>query len=220
MRILVVAPHMDDEVLGCGGIMAKYAKEGHEVYVAVVTNGQPPLFTKEEDDVDKANCLEAHKLLGVKETFFLDLPAAMLDTMPKYKLNGAINKVVQKLVPDELYIPHKGDMHFDHKMINEACMVAVRPRSEEAVKRVYVYETLSETEWDVQSADNYFMPNVFVDISDYIDLKIEAMAKFSQQIIEYPSPRSKEGIRSLALNRGMTVYKKYAESFMLIREIR
>ena len=220
MRILVVAPHMDDEVLGCGGIMAKYAKEGHEVYVAVVTNGQPPLFTKEEDDVDKANCLEAHKLLGVKETFFLDLPAAMLDTMPKYKLNGAINKVVQKLVPDELYIPHKGDMHFDHKMINEACMVAVRPRSEEAVKRVYVYETLSETEWDVPSADNYFMPNVFVDISDYIDLKIEAMSKFSQQIIEYPSPRSKEGIRSLALNRGMTVYKKYAESFMLIREIR
>ena len=220
MRILVVAPHMDDEVLGCGGIMAKYAKEGHEVYVAVVTNGQPPLFTKEEDDVDKANCLEAHKLLGVKETFFLDLPAAMLDTMPKYKLNGAINKVVQKLVPDELYIPHKGDMHFDHKLINEACMVAVRPRSEEAVKRVYVYETLSETEWDVPSADNYFMPNVFVDISDYIDLKIEAMSKFSQQIIEYPSPRSKEGIRSLALNRGMTVYKKYAESFMLIREIR
>ena len=220
MRILVVAPHMDDEVLGCGGIMAKYAKEGHEVYVAVVTNGQPPLFTKEEDDVDKANCLEAHKLLGVKETFFLDLPAAMLDTMPKYKLNGAINKVVQKLVPDEIYIPHKGDMHFDHKMINEACMVAVRPRSEEAVKRVYVYETLSETEWDVPSADNYFMPNVFVDISDYIDLKIEAMSKFSQQIIEYPSPRSKEGIRSLALNRGMTVYKKYAESFMLIREIR
>ena len=220
MRILVVAPHMDDEVLGCGGIMAKYAKEGHEVYVAVVTNGQPPLFTREEDDIDKANCLEAHKLLGVKETFFLDLPAAMLDTMPKYKLNGAINKVVQKLVPDELYIPHKGDMHFDHKMINEACMVAVRPRSEEAVKRVYVYETLSETEWDVPSADNYFMPNVFVDISDYIDLKIEAMAKFSQQIIEYPSPRSKEGIRSLALNRGMTVYKKYAESFMLIREIK
>ena len=220
MRILVVAPHMDDEVLGCGGIMAKYAKEGHEVYVAVVTNGQPPLFTREEDDIDKTNCLEAHKLLGVKKTFFLDLPAAMLDTMPKYKLNGAINKVVQKLVPDELYIPHKGDMHFDHKMINEACMVAVRPRSEEAVKRVYVYETLSETEWDVPSADNYFMPNVFVDISDYIDLKIEAMAKFSQQIIEYPSPRSKEGIRSLALNRGMTVYKKYAESFMLIREIR
>lgn len=220
MKVLVVAPHMDDEVLGCGGIMAKYAKEGHEVYVAVVTNGQPPLFTKEEDDVDKANCLEAHKLLGVKETFFLDLPAAMLDTMPKYKLNGAINKVVQKLVPDEIYIPHKGDMHFDHKMINEACMVAVRPRSEEAVKRVYAYETLSETEWDVPSADNYFMPNVFVDISEYIDLKIEAMAKYSQQIIEYPSPRSKEGIRSLALNRGMTVYKKYAESFMLIREIR
>ena len=211
---------MDEEALGCGGIMAKYAKEGHEVYVAVVTNGQPPLFTKEEDDVDKANCLEAHKLLGVKETFFLDLPAAMLDTMPKYKLNGAINKVVQKLVPDEIYIPHKGDMHFDHKMINEACMVAVRPSSEVAVKRVYAYETLSETEWDVLSADNYFMPNVFVDISDYIDLKIEAMSKFSQQIIEYPSPRSKEGIRSLALNRGMTVYKKYAESFMLIREIK
>ena len=219
MRILVVAPHMDDEVLGCGGIMAKYAKEGHEVYVAVVTNGQPPLFTREEDDIDKTNCLEAHKLLGVKKTFFLDLPAAMLDTVSRYKLNGAIGKIVNEIKPDELYIPHRGDMHFEHKLVNEACMVAARPRNNEAVKRVYAYETLSETEWDIPGADNYFMPTVFEDISDYRDFKIEAMEQYSEQIVEYPSPRSAEGIGALAMHRDSTVNRKYAESFMSIREI-
>lgn len=220
MKILVVAPHPDDEVLGCGGIMAKYADEGHEVYVAIVTKGAEPLFTDEEDQIDKKHCLNAHKLLGVKKTFFLDLPAAMLDTIPRYKLNGAIGKVVSEVLPDEIYIPHIGDMHFDHKLINEACMVAVRPRSDKAVKRVYAYETLSETEWDIPNTSNFFMPNVYVDISDYIEKKIEAMREYKEQIMEYPSPRSVEGIKSLAMTRGMTVNKKYAESFMLIREIR
>lgn len=220
MKILVVAPHPDDEVLGCGGIMAKYADEGHEVYVAIVTKGAEPLFTDEEDQIDKKHCLNAHKLLGVKKTFFLDLPAAMLDTIPRYKLNGAIGKVVSEVLPDEIYIPHIGDMHFDHKLINEACMVAVRPRSDKAVKRVYAYETLSETEWDIPNTSNFFMPNVYVDISDYIEKKIEAMREYKEQIMEYPSPRSVEGIKSLAMTRGMTVNKKYAESFMLIREIK
>ena len=220
MKILVIAPHPDDEVLGCGGIMAKYAKEGHEVYVAVVTKGTEPLFSAEEDKIDKEHCLNAHKLLGVKKTFFLDLPAAMLDSVPRYKLNGEIAKVVNEILPDEIYIPHIGDMHFDHKLINEACMVAVRPRGEKYVKRVYAYETLSETEWDIPNTTNFFMPNVYVDISDYIDKKIEAMKEYKEQIMECPSPRSVEGIKSLAMTRGMTVNKKYAESFMLIREIK
>lgn len=220
MKILVIAPHPDDEVLGCGGIMAKYATEGHEVYVAVVTKGIEPLFSEEEDKIDKEQCLNAHKLLGVKKTFFLDLPAAMLDTVPRYKLNGDIAKVVNEVLPDEIFIPHIGDMHFDHKLINEACMVAVRPRNEKCVKRVYAYETLSETEWDIPNSSNFFMPNVYVDISDYIDKKVAAMKEYKEQIMEYPSPRSAEGIKSLAMTRGMTVNRKYAESFMLIREIK
>lgn len=220
MRILIIAPHPDDEILGCGGIIAKNVDRGNEVYVAVVTSGQAPLFDEEDDKIDRECCLRSHELLGVKKTFFLDLPAAMLDSVPRYKLNGAIGKVVNEVKPDEMYIPHKGDMHFDHKLINESCMVAVRPRSSDAVKRVYAYETLSETEWDIPSADNYFMPNVYVDISDYIDLKIKAMEEYKEQIMEYPSPRSVEGIKALAMNRGATVNRKYAESFMLIREIK
>ena len=220
MKILIIAPHPDDEILGCGGIIAKNIAEENEVYIAIVTSGQAPLFNPEDDKVDRDCCLNAHKLLGVKKTFFLDLPAAMLDSVPRYKLNGSIAKVVIEVMPDEIYIPHIGDMHFDHKLINEACMVAVRPRSEKCVKRVYAYETLSETEWDIPSTTNFFMPNVYVDISDYIDKKIAAMKEYKEQIMEYPSPRSEEGIKSLAMTRGMTVNKKYAESFMLIREIK
>ena len=219
MKILIIAPHPDDVILGCGGIIAKNVALGNEVYVAVVTSGQAPLFNEEDDRIDRECCLKSHEPLGVKKTFFLDPPAAMLDSVPRYKLNGAIGKVVNEVKPDEMYIPRKGDMHFDHKLINEACMVAVYPRSAEPVKRVYAYETLSETEWDIPGADNYFMPTVFEDISDYRDFKIEAMEQYSEQIVEYPSPRSAEGIGALAMHRDFTVNRKYAESFMSIREI-
>ena len=220
MKILVIAPHPDDEVLGCGGIISKYAAAGHDVYVAIITKGAEPLFSKQDNIIDEKEAKAAHKLLGVKETFWLDFPAAMLESVPRYQLNSQIGKIIKKVNPEEVYIPHRGDMHLDHKMIVDACMVGLRPRGKQVVSRIYAYETLSETEWDIPNVVNAFIPNVYVDITKHIDKKIKAMKLYKTQICEYPDPRSEEAIRALAILRGSTVSTKYAESFMLIREIK
>ena len=220
MRVLIIAPHPDDEILGCGGLIAKYLAEGHEVFVGIVTKETEPLFTEEQDAENKSYCLNAHKLLGVTDTFFLDLPAAMLESIPRYELNGTIDKLIRKVQPEEVYIPHRGDMHLDHKMVVDACMVALRPRFDYTVKRIYAYETLSETEWDIPNTTNAFIPNVYVDITKYIDKKTVAMAEVKSQVCAFPNPRSIEAIRALAMLRGSTISREYAEAFMLIRDIK
>ncbi len=220
MKVLIIAPHPDDEVLGCGGLIAKYLDEGHEVYVGVVTKETEPLYAEEEDQENKKASRNAHKVLGVTDTFFLNLPAAMLESIPRYELNSAIGKLISEIRPEEVFIPHRGDMHLDHKMIVDACMVAVRPRFDYSVKRIYAYETLSETEWDIPNTTNAFIPNVYVDITKYIDKKLAAMEEYKTQICDYPNPRSVQGIRALAMLRGTTISREYAEAFMLIRDIR
>ena len=220
MKVLVIAPHPDDEVLGCGGVIAKYVKEGHKVYVGIVTKVTEPLFNEEFDKKNKEHCLNAHKVLGVTKTIFLDFPAAMLESVPRHELNSGIDKLIKDVKPDEVYIPHRGDMHLDHKMIVDACMVALRPRFDYSVKRVYAYETLSETEWDIPNTTNVFIPNVYVDITKYIDIKLKAMKQYKNQICKFPNPRSTKGIQSLGALRGSTVSKECCEAFMLIREIK
>lgn len=220
MKVLIIAPHPDDEILGCGGTIARYLDEGHEVYVGIVTKESEPLFTEEQDAENKMYCLNAHKLLGVTETIFLNFPAAMLESVPRYELNGAIDCLIRQIAPEVVYIPHRGDMHLDHKMVVDACMVALRPRFDYSVKRIYAYETLSETEWDIPNTTNAFIPNVYVDIAKYIDKKTNAMNEVKSQICEFPNPRSIEAIRALAMLRGSTISREYAEAFMLIRDIR
>ncbi len=220
MKVLIIAPHPDDEVLGCGGIIAKNVACNNETYVGVITKACEPVFSEEYDKENKEHCLNAHKLLNVKETFFLDFPAAMLDSVDRCELNAAVASLIRDLAPEEVYIPHRGDLHLDHKLTSDACMVALRPRNDYSVKRVYAYETLSETEWEIPNSANAFVPNVFVDISEYIDLKLEAMKEYKKQLCKYPDPRSIEAIKALAMLRGSTISKEYAESFMLIREIK
>lgn len=220
MKILVIAPHQDDEVLGCGGIIAKHVAKGDKVYVCVVTKATEPVFTKKDVEIDLRETKNAHKFLGVTETIYLDFPAAMLETVPRHELNGAFINLIQKVKPEEVYIPFRGDMHIDHKMVADACMVALRPVYKHKVNRIYAYETLSETEWDAPTVDNVFAPNVYEDITDYLDKKISAMKQYKTKIQKYPNPRSAEGIKALAMHRGGTVCKKYAESFMLLRSVK
>lgn len=220
MRVLVIAPHPDDEIIGVGGTIAKRAAEGHEVYVCVVTKACEPLFSSEIVEYGRKECRQADALLGVKETIFLDFPAVMLETIPRYQLNDGILKTVQKIMPDEVYIPHRGDMQLDHKMVVDAAMVALRPKYEHVVKRIYAYETLSETGWDIPNSTNEFIPNVYEDISVTINKKIEAMNKFRSQLGEFPNARSLGAIEALAKYRGATVNVNAAEAFSLIREIK
>ena len=220
MKILIVAPHPDDEVLGCGGIISKYISQGHEVHVAIITKTCEPVFPADFDEKNKTDCLNAHKILGVTKTHFLDFPAAMLESVPRHEFNSAIIKLIKDVAPEEVYIPHRGDMHLDHKMVVDACMVALRPRFDYVTKRIYAYETLSESEWDIPNTTNIFIPNVYVDITDYFNNKLEAMKQYKNQLSEYPNPRSLQAIEALAMLRGSTISKKYAESFMLIRDIK
>lgn len=220
MKVLVIAPHPDDEIIGVGGTIAKRVKAGDEVYVCVVTKGVEPLFQEEQVNQVQAECKAADALLGVKETIFLNFPAVMLETVPRYELNGKIMEIVRSLTPDEVYIPHRGDMQLDHQMVVDAAMVAVRPRGEVYPKRVYAYETLSETGWNIPNIVNEFIPTVYEDITDTFRIKLKAMSVFASQLAPFPATRSLGAIDALAKYRGATVGVEAAEALCLIREVK
>ena len=219
MKELYFAPHPDDEILGCGGTMAKHIKNGDEVYVCVVTKGVEPLFNKNVIEQTRAEQRSAHEYLGVKETVYLDFPAVMLEEEHRYIINQRILEVVDRIKPDNVYIPHFGDMQKDHAIVSESVLVAVRPKYAFKVKRVYSYETLSETEWNIPHVTNAFLPNYYIDISDTLSDKLNALAKFQSQISDFPNPRSLEAAEALAKLRGSTILTSAAEAFCLVREI-
>ena len=220
MRVLVIAPHPDDEIIGVGGTIAKRVKNGDEVSVCIVTKGKEPLFREDFIEQGRRECRKADSMLGVKETIFLDFPAVMLETVPRHILNNAISEIIQKIKPDEVYIPHRGDMQLDHQIVVDAAMVAVRPKYEHVVKRVYAYETLSETGWNIPNTVNEFIPTVYENIEDTLSLKLNSMSVFQSQLAAFPAARSVEAIEALAKFRGATVNVGAAEAFSLIREIR
>lgn len=215
MKVLVFAPHNDDEVLGVGGTIAKYASLGHEVFICEVTKSN----TDEEIKEERSEALAAHQLLGVKETIFLDFPIVTLRETPLVKINAEFLKVVEDIRPNIAFIPHKGDMHMDHTVVSHSAMVALRPINGIKVENIYAYETLSETEWNLPTVDNAYMPNVWSDISKFIDIKKEAMNCYQSQLKQPPHPRTLEIIEALAKLRGSTVGVPFAESFMLVRRL-
>lgn len=220
-KILVIAPHPDDEILGCGGMMIENIKHGNEVTVCIVTQGMPPIFTNiEGTKKNQADARKCHQLIGVKETIFLGFPSTMLETVPRYEFNGRILKLVRDLQPDEVYIPHWGDMQKDHQIVADACMVAVRPKYTPPTRKVYAYETMSETAWNAPNVQNTFIPNVFIDISDSLEAKKEALKQYTLQISAFPDARSLESIDSLARYRGAQMNMRAAEAFVLVRELK
>lgn len=218
-RMLVVAPHPDDEIIGVGGTIIKYIDAGNEVYVAVVTKGMPPLFNEIGVEKARAEARICHRMLGIKKTFFLDFPSVMLEEQHRYEINQSILDVVKEVLPDEVYIPHVGDMQKDHQIVAEACMVALRPKYSFAPSKIYAYETLSETGWNIPNVQNEFIPNAFVDISGQLDRKLQTMQVYTTQIGVFPDARSLEAVEALAKYRGAVMNKKAAEAFMLVREI-
>ncbi len=217
--IMVVAPHPDDEVLGCGGIIAKYSESGIHVYVLVVTRGTPKLYSAEKIENIRKEARNAHSLLGVKETVFLDFPAPELDIISMAEIAREISDVIKRFSITDLYIPHRGDIHGDHRVVFNACIIAARPVGNYTVKSIYAYETLSETEWAPPFADDAFIPGKFVDVSTTIEKKLEAMRCFKSQLREFPNPRSIETLTALSNFRGSTVGFLNAEAFMVIRVI-
>ena len=217
--ILVIAPHPDDEVLGCGGVIARHSARGDRVQVVVVSRGAPDIFPPEEVEETRSELAAAHQLLGVEDVHFLDFPAPRLDTVPGHVLADRLTRLVREIQPRTVYAPHWGDLHSDHKAVYWATMVATRPNSVSRVERLLCYETLSETEWGGPSADNAFSPTVFFDIGEFLSAKLQAMACYRTQLKEFPQSRSLRSIEALARLRGSSVGLDAAESFVLVREI-
>jgi LmbE family N-acetylglucosaminyl deacetylase len=218
-NILIVAPHPDDEVLGCGGIIAKYSESGIKVYILVVTRGTPKLYSSDKIDNIRLEAKNAHAMLGVTETVFLDFPAPELDIISLAEISREISEVIKRFSITDLYIPHRGDIHGDHRVVFNACLVAARPVGDFYVKSIFAYETLSETEWAAPFGDDAFIPTKFVDVSVNFDKKLDAMRCFKSQLKQFPNPRSIETLTALSRFRGSTVGFSNAEAFMVIRVI-
>lgn len=222
-NILVIAPHADDEILGCGATMSKEISKGNNVYVLICTNahvGAPDLFSEELINQVRGEALEAHRLLGVKKTIFLDFPAPALDQYPRYKMSNEIETVVRKYEIDTVFLPHRGDCHKDHAIVHDCAMVACRPLANCKVKHVYAYETLSETEWGEPIAADFFVPVKYHTFTvKEFKPKLEAMDCFKSQLYPFPASRSLDAIEALAKYRGCTVSALRAEAFAVLRDI-
>ena len=214
-KILIISPHADDEVLGCGGFISKYSKQNYHINVLILTNankGVPEIYSPKEIKTIRKEANMANKLIGTKKIFFENLPAVNLNNYPIYKITTVIDKYLNKINPEIVLIPSSNDIHEDHKIVFKAAKVSMRPNRKSNLKKILSYEVLSETEWNEEGKS--FNPNYFVHLNKSdINNKVKAFLKYKSQVKKFPHPRSKEGIINLSRVRGSQVFKEYAEAF-------
>jgi len=224
-KILIIAAHPDDEVLGCGGTMARLAAEGAEVHVVILANGltaRPGFDTAKTEEalrVHHERAVRAGKLLGASSTRVLGFPDQKLDTLPLLDITQAIEREIEKLQPDTVFTQHGGDLNQDHVITYRATLTATRPMAGHCVRRVYAYEAASSTEWAFQRFEPRFHPGVFFDIAGMLEKKIAAMQVYESEARAFPHPRSPEALRAMARRWGSVVGVDLAEAFELVREI-
>lgn len=214
-RLVVIAPHPDDETLGCGGAIARFAEAGVEVSVLVVSGHLPPLYPQEAFDTTRREAEAAFKSMGVHHHEFMQVPATFVHSTPVAELNGRINRFVREIAPEWVMLPFP-DRHIDHRVIFDASVVACRPVHAQAPTTVLAYETLSETHWNVGGIEPAFIPDLYIDITDHIERKMEALNCYASQVHNAPS-RSLEATRALAKFRGSQNGCGYAEAFKVVR---
>jgi LmbE family N-acetylglucosaminyl deacetylase len=221
-RILVVAPHADDETLGAGATIARRTAEGHEVHVAVVTgHGRDPhpLWPRSLWDKIRGEARCAADVLGVHQLHFEEIPAAMVADQPVWFLNRTVGALVDKVRPDVLYAPFPFDLHKDHREVFHALSVAWRASGAVGrnVRAIYCYEVQSETHWNAPYLEAGFSPNTWVDVSAYLETKLRALACYESQLRAPPDARSVDAVRALAQWRGSQQGMAAAEAFVAIR---
>ena len=218
MKILAIAPHPDDETLGCGGALFRHKAEGDDIYWLIITGisqeggWQEKVVNKRDNEIDAVA-----KKYGFSDVFNLGLPTTKMDTLPVSDLIEEISNVYKKLAPDIIYMPFAYDVHTDHQIIAKALQSTFKWFRYPYIKKVLMYETPSETEFNFIE-DRTFQPNVFVDISNYLDDKIDAMKIFKTEMGDFPFPRSEKTMRSLAAIRGSQSGFEAAEAFELVYE--
>ncbi len=219
MKILAIAPHPDDEVLGLGGTLRRLATAGHEVTVAIATKGWPPLFPDEQVTRVREEARRANMVLGVRNVRFMDLPVTRLHALPRHELNAAFDHLIVEERPAWVFLPFPGDRHEDHRQVFDASLVALRPLADRSfVQRILCYETVSETHWAAPGIEPAFSPQLWFDIAAHLPAKLEAMRMYASQVRPAPDARSPEAVTALATWRGSIVGLSAAEAFMLVRE--
>jgi LmbE family N-acetylglucosaminyl deacetylase len=217
MKVLVVAPHSDDECLGAGATIAQLSASGASVTVLTVCSELEPVFPAGDKAMVQAEARRAHKILGVAESIFLDYPTTGVNQVPVAELNARVQSVVDELEPDMAFLPFP-DRHIDHRVAFESGVVATRPfRKGRNVRLTAMYETISETYWNVPGAEPSFTPHWTVDITDSVQTKIDAFDQMPSRHAPFPGPRSRDALLGLAQFRGSQASCGYGEAFQLIR---
>jgi LmbE family N-acetylglucosaminyl deacetylase len=227
MNILIVVAHPDDEVLGCGGSIAKWSRDNSEVHVLIMAEGATSR-DKSRDRVAYQNELshlaqsakKAGEILGVQSVDLQDFPDNRMDSMDMLDVVKSVEEIIEKLQPEVVVTHHAGDLNIDHQIIHQAVITACRPQPEQTVKRILTFEVPSATEWISSTYVSPFTPNWFEDISDTLELKIKALEAYESEMREWPHARSIKALEHLARWRGASVGAEAAEAFMLERELR
>lgn len=224
-KVLVVCAHPDDEVLGCGGTIASYVRSGSPVSILILGEGIASRYKNRKDVKEKEFCnlkkqtRDAAKVLGAKKIFFSDFPDNSFDSVPILKIIKEIERIKNIVRPGTILTHHHGDLNVDHSITYKAVLTSCRPIKNETVKEIYSFEVPSSTEWSGPGRDTRFIPDRFVDISQFMDKKIKALRCYKKELRPYPHPRSIKGIRALAARRGIETGLRFAESFETIRTV-
>ncbi|MFD2229732.1 PIG-L deacetylase family protein [Alkalimarinus sediminis] len=219
-HILVIAPHADDETLGCGGALLRHRAEGCNVHWLLITG----MTTKAGFNSEQILKRQEEIALAVTQYDFetvhqLNFPPAALETLPIGKVISGIANVVNLIKPDTVYVPYRNDAHSDHEVVFDAAMSATKSFRYPFIKRILAYETISETDFGMKPEDGGFRPNVYLDITPYLNKKLDILDVFESEVGEFPFPRSRKALEALAALRGVQSNCNAAEAFMLLKEI-
>lgn len=214
-----MAAHPDDEVLGLGGTIRRHVDAGDAVTAVIASDGATSRYESEAIDTLQTHCRAAADVLGISEVHFLSLPDQRLDTLPKLDIVQAIEEHITSVRPAIVYAHHWGDVNTDHRAVSEAVVTSCRPVGDFFPRKLHLFETPSSTEWGAPDPTSQFTPTRFVDITDTIDRKLEAMACYETELRPAPHPRSLDALRSRAAYWGQTVGCAYAEPFVVVREV-
>jgi LmbE family N-acetylglucosaminyl deacetylase len=221
MRVVVIAPHPDDETLGCGGALLKHKANGDSLSWVVATRGHEPQWSAELLERKEQEIGRVAAAYGFENTFRLNFPTIRLDTIPLEEIIVALRDVITDAKPDYVYLNHHGDVHSDHRVVFEATMSVLKPfnSSKHGVRRVLSYEVFSSTDAMPANPARAFVPNVFMDVTEFLEKKLEIMALYESELQASPLPRAVDSLRALARYRGASIGVEFAEAFMLVREV-
>jgi LmbE family N-acetylglucosaminyl deacetylase len=218
--VLVVAAHPDDEVLGCGGTIARHVADEDTVYAAFLADGMSSRSKQDKSDIEQRRLAaeKARHILGIQKNFYFELPDNRMDTIPLIDVVQKIETIIQSIKPNIIYTHYNNDLNVDHRITHQAVLTACRPIPGMNIEAIYAFEIMSSTEWQTPSRES-FTPCHFVEIGDYLQIKENALNAYWKEMRDKPHSRSFEHLKYLAYHRGFIVGMEAAEAFTIIRSI-